>query len=427
MVGIGTVGLPVALAFARRFPGTLAYDVDRQRVAALQATPPPGLRVTAEPAELLGADFFIVAVPTGLRDDGRPDFRALEAASRTVGRALRPGAVVVYESTVYPGATEGVCGQILERESGLRCGRDFTLGYSPERINPGDPVHDFEHVVKVVAGQDAATLELIARCYAAVVPAGVHRAPSIAVAEASKALENAQRDLNIALMNELARLCDRLNLDTQAVLAAAGTKWNFVRFTPGLVGGPCLALGSHYLAEAARQAGLDDRLFLAARRVNQSMSAFVAERLRLELAAAGRAMPGARVAVLGLSFKEEVADVRASRAADLVLELVAAGAAVLVHDPLADAAAALQLYGIALQPAAALRELDAVVLAVPHRGLGVLALRLLHAAHPAARAYAGPAGGAAGAGWPEAAAVLVDVKAAISPDQVPAGVRYWRL
>ncbi|TAH37292.1 MAG: nucleotide sugar dehydrogenase [Planctomycetota bacterium] len=438
VVGLGTVGLPVALAFARRFPGTLGFDRDAERVRRLRAGVDPAgqvgagelrassLQLVAEPRALLDADFFVVAVATRLTPDRRPDLRDLEEASRVIGAALRPGAIVVYESTVVPGTTEEVCGPILERASGLRCGADFTLGYSPERVNPGDPEHGLERVVKVVAAQDARTLDVVARCYEAVVEAGVHRAPSIRVAETAKLLENAQRDLNIALCNELAQLCTRLGVDTQAVLDAASTKWNFARHAPGLVGGPCLGLSPHYLAAAARQAGMSPRLFLAGRRVNDAMAAFVAEKTREELEAAGLALAGARVAVLGLSFKENVADLRGSRAADLVSELCAAGAQVLVHDPLADRGQAAELHGIELVAEPGLTALDAVILAVPHRGLEALALRLASAA-PSRRVLAGARAGRDEPGARPGVAVLLDLKAAVARADVPAGVRYWRL
>ncbi len=378
VIGLGYVGLPVALGFARQFPGTVGFDIDRKRITELREghdrtreVTADGLRgsslsFTADLADLAGCTFFVVAVPTPIDAHRRPDLTPVERASETVGKALTKGAGVVYESTVYPGVTEEICGPILERVSGLRCGVDFTLGYSPERINPGDPVHRLETIVKVVSGQDAATLERVAVAYAAVVDAGVHRAPSIRVAEAAKVIENTQRDLNIALMNELALIFDRLGIRTSDVLAAARTKWNFLPFSPGLVGGHCIGVDPYYLTARAEQAGYHPQVILAGRRINDDMGKFVAARVLKSLGRAGIAARDVRVGILGVTFKEDVPDLRNSRVPDIRTELVDYGATVLVHDPLAPADDARHEWGFDLASLDAFRDLDAVILAVSH-------------------------------------------------------------
>ena len=419
VIGLGYVGLPVALAFARAFPGALGFDINPERIAELSRgidrtgeSTPEELRqselvLTADPARLKGAGFFVIAVPTPVDGNRQPDLGALTRASEIVGGALGAGSVVVFESTVYPGVTEEICGPILERTSGLKRGRDFTLGYSPERINPGDREHRLEAVVKVVAGEDAATLERVASAYAAIVPAGIHRAPSIRVAEAAKVIENTQRDLNIALMNELALIFDRLGLRTADVLAAAGTKWNFLRFTPGLVGGHCIGVDPYYLTAKAEAVGYHPEVILAGRRINDGMGRFIAQKLLKLLAAAGRATAGARIGVLGLTFKENVPDLRNSRVPDVIAELREFGLQPLVHDPLVGARAAELEYGVALSDLAEFRDLDAVVLAVPHRDyLGPLRSRVIQAV--------GPGG------------VFMDVKSAFSAADMPSA-RYWSL
>jgi UDP-N-acetyl-D-galactosamine dehydrogenase len=417
VLGLGYVGLPVALAFARAFPGTVGFDIDRMRVAALAAgEDPPGeiaadalrsttLRLTADAADLAGASFFVAAVPTPIDAERRPDLSALLVACEAIGRALSPGAVVVFESTVYPGLTEEVCGPALTRASGLRAGIDFALGYSPERINPGDATHTLERVIKVVAGQDQATLDRVAAAYAAIVPAGVYRAPSIRVAEAAKVIENTQRDLNIALMNELALICDRLGIATREVLAAARTKWNFVPFRPGLVGGHCIGVDPYYLTAKAEALGYRPEVILAGRRINDAMGAFVGAKLVKLLVSQGRIIPAARVGVLGLTFKENVGDLRNSRVPDILRELRDFGIAALVHDPLADPARAEAEHGVLLDPLDALVDLDALVLAVPHAAYRALALgdRLR------------PGG------------VLADVTAALDPMGFRPDIRYWSL
>jgi UDP-N-acetyl-D-galactosamine dehydrogenase len=420
VIGLGYVGLPVALAFARRFPGTVGFDVDPRRVAELsqghdrtgecsaEELASAKVAFSADPGVLAGASFVVVAVPTPVDESNRPDLEPLRSACALLGPQLAEGAVVVFESTVYPGATEDVCGPELERASGLRCGVGFALGYSPERINPGDREHRLETIVKVVAGQDAATLERVAAAYAAIVPAGVHRAPSIKVAEASKVFENTQRDLNIALMNELAIICDRLGIRTAAVLAAAGTKWNFLRFTPGLVGGHCIGVDPYYLTAKAESEGYYPELILTGRRLNDRMGVFLGRKVVDLLIATGRAVKGARVGILGLTFKEDVPDLRNSRVPDVVEELRGYGVEVLVHDPRAHPDEVEQRWGIELAPLAALTDLDAVVVAVAHHEFRALA--------PAAIAGRLKSGG-----------VVVDVKSVVDPAALPAGTIYWSL
>jgi UDP-N-acetyl-D-galactosamine dehydrogenase len=417
VIGLGYVGLPVAVAFAEVFPGTVGFDIAKGRVAELQQfhdrtgeVPTErlqacGLTVSDELEALRGCDFFVITVPTPIDDDKRPDLGPVRSATRTVAGFLKPGAVVVYESTVYPGVTEDICGPLLEAGSGLRCGVDFTLGYSPERINPGDREHSFERITKVVSGQDDATLDLVARVYGAVVKAGVHRAPSIKVAEAAKVIENTQRDLNIALMNELSIIFDRLGIDTLDVLAAAGTKWNFVKFTPGLVGGHCIGVDPYYLTARAEQVGVHPQVILAGRRINDGMSEYVAQRTVKQLIRAGVHVASARVAVVGVTFKENIHDTRNSRVPGIVHELRSFGVDVVTFDPWADAGEVAHEYGVTMS-AALEGSFDAVVLAVPHRGLVEHVRSLL--AEPRAR-------------------VLVDVKGAFPRSDVPAHVTYWRL
>jgi UDP-N-acetyl-D-glucosamine/UDP-N-acetyl-D-galactosamine dehydrogenase len=417
VIGLGYVGLPVATAFAEVFPNTVGFDIAEGRVAELkrfddrtgevptERLAACGLTVSDDAESLRGCDFFVVTVPTPIDLDKRPDLGAVRSATRCVGRFLKPGAVVVYESTVYPGVTEDICGPLLEEVSGLRCGVDFTLGYSPERINPGDREHSFERITKVVSGQDEATLELVASVYGAVVKAGVHRAPSIKVAEAAKVIENTQRDLNIALMNELSIIFDRLGIDTLDVLAAAGTKWNFVKFTPGLVGGHCIGVDPYYLTARAEQVGVHPQVILAGRRINDGMSEHVAQRTIKQLIGAGVNVSTARVAVVGVTFKENIHDTRNSRVPAIVHELRSFGVEVVTWDPWADAGEVAHEYSVTMSDDLH-GAFDAVVLAVPHRGMVERVQELL--AEPRAR-------------------VLVDVKGAFPKAGVPPHVRYWRL
>ncbi|MCC7015886.1 MAG: nucleotide sugar dehydrogenase [Rhodospirillales bacterium] len=377
VIGLGYVGLPVAVAFARAGAPVVAFDIDAGRVAELkagrdrtgevasEALAARALIFTADPAALKAADFHVVTVPTPIDGANRPDLRALEAASRTVGAQLKQGDIVVYESTVYPGATEETCTPLLEKTSGLACGRDFAVGYSPERINPGDREHRFETIAKVVSASDAATIETIARVYGSVVKAGIFRAASIKAAEAAKVIENTQRDLNIALMNELAIICHRLGLDTGDVLEAAATKWNFLKFSPGLVGGHCIGVDPYYLTHKAEHLGFHPQVILAGRYTNDSMGRFVAREALRHLMRSGGRGPLA-VNVLGVTFKEDVPDFRNSKVADVVRELVSFGVRVAVVDPCADAAAVEKELGIRLASLDALAPADAVIVAVPH-------------------------------------------------------------
>ncbi len=417
VIGLGYVGLPVAVAFGRQGSRVIGFDIDSARISELKAgrdrtreVEPGDLAVskvvfTSDAGELSAADFFIVTVPTPIDQARRPDLTALLRASTTVGKALKKGDIVVFESTVYPGATEEDCVPILEQASGLLVGRDFTVGYSPERINPGDKAHRFETITKVVAGQDARTLDIIAAVYGSVVTAGLHRAPSIKVAEAAKVIENAQRDLNIAFMNELSAIFHELGIDTRDVLSAAGTKWNFLNFTPGLVGGHCIGVDPYYLTYRAQKAGYHPDVILAGRRINDSIGVRVARECLRRLLKRGTQTP--RVTVLGLTFKENVVDVRNSQVFDIIRELQSFGVSVQVNDPLADNAAALKEYGLTLQndPEPA----DAVVLAVAHE------------------AYRN-------AGWPlimrllkNGRGLVMDVKGALDPLKKPAGIEVWRL
>ena len=379
VVGLGYVGLPVAVAFGRQRP-TIGYDLSHKRIESLrhhadvtgeisaaELREARELRPTSYPAELEQADFVIVAVPTPINAARQPDLRPLERASETVGRYLKPGATVVYESTVYPGATEEVCVPLLEKASGMRWRQDFHAGYSPERINPGDKAHAFTEITKVVSGDDAETLEKVAQLYASVVEAGVYRAPSIRVAEAAKVIENTQRDLNIAFVNELSIIFEKLGIDTEEVLKAAGTKWNFLPFRPGLVGGHCIGVDPYYLTHKAELVGYHPEVILAGRRINDAMGSHVARKTVQQMIHAGRNIKGARVNVLGLAFKENVPDIRNSRVVDILRELQEFGVETYVHDPLASAEEALAEYGVRLCSWDALPAADALVLAVPHR------------------------------------------------------------
>jgi UDP-N-acetyl-D-galactosamine dehydrogenase len=379
VVGLGYVGLPVAVAFGRQRP-TIGYDLSRRRieslrhhvdatgeVSAAELAAARDLRTSAYPADLGQADFIIVAVPTPINAARQPDLSPLESASETVGRYMKPGAIVVYESTVYPGATEEVCVPILEKSSGMRWRQDFHVGYSPERINPGDKEHVFTAITKVVSGDDEATLEKVAALYGSVVKAGVYRAPSIRVAEAAKVIENTQRDLNIAFVNELSIIFEKLGIDTGEVLKAAGTKWNFLPFRPGLVGGHCIGVDPYYLTHKAELAGYHPEVILAGRRINDGMGAYIARKTIQQMIHAGRNIKGARVNVLGLTFKEDCPDIRNSKVADILRELAEFGVQTHVHDPLARPDEALAEYGVRLHAWEELPAADALILAVAHR------------------------------------------------------------
>ncbi|MBL8286378.1 MAG: nucleotide sugar dehydrogenase [Rubrivivax sp.] len=421
VVGLGYVGLPLVVEFGKQLR-TIGFDIAQHKVDACKAGTDPSREladadlaaarhaVYTSDAKLLGeADAIIVAVPTPVDDAHIPDFRPLVGASASVGRHLKRGAVVVYESTVYPGATEEVCIPVLERESGLKWKQDFFVGYSPERINPGDREHTLTKILKIVSGDTPATLEKVAALYEKIIVPGVHRASSIKAAEAAKVIENTQRDLNIALMNELAIIFDRVGLDTTEVLAAAGTKWNFLKFKPGLVGGHCIGVDPYYLTHKAEMLGYHPQVILAGRRINDGMGKFIAERTIKEMIAAGSHVKGARVNVLGLTFKEDCGDLRNSKVIDIIRELHSYGVDVHVTDPLADVQEARHEYGVRLQTWNDLPRADAIVAAVAHREYARLS--------PADLATKLTPG-----------APFVDVKAAFDAAALrAAGFRVWRL
>lgn len=377
VIGLGYVGLPLAVAFAK-VADVVGYDISREKVEqyhqGIDATREVGDQavqkttafLTWEEKHLQDCKFHIVAVPTPIRIDKTPDLNPVISASRTVGRNLTKGSIVVYESTVYPGVTEDICLPILEQESGLKCGVDFKIGYSPERINPGDKVNRLETIVKVVAGMDEESLDIIAKVYELVVDAGVYRAESIRVAEAAKVIENAQRDINIAFMNELSIIFNKLGIDTKSVLEAAKTKWNFLDFTPGLVGGHCIGVDPYYLTYKAEEIGYHSQIILAGRKINDDMGKYVAENVVKNMIKADKPVKGATVAVFGITFKENCPDVRNTKVVDVINELKEYGVNVKVVDPVADEEDLLQTYGIALSQPEDIKEVDAVIFAVPH-------------------------------------------------------------
>ena len=421
IVGLGYVGLPLAVEFGRK-RRTVGYDLSEAKILdfrrGVDATGEISsatlntatlLEFTTDPAMLSGAKFIIVAVPTPVDSAHQPDFRPLIAASEAVGRHMGRGAVVVYESTVYPGATEEICVPVLERHSGLTWKKDFHVGYSPERINPGDPLHTLPKITKIVAGDTPEVRDGIAALYESIVTAGVHRVSSIAVAEAAKVIENTQRDLNIALMNELAIIFDRLGLDTLEVLEAAGTKWNFLPFRPGLVGGHCIGVDPYYLTHKAEMLGYHPQVILAGRRINDGMGKYVAEHAVKTMIRAGSPIRGARVNVLGLTFKENCPDLRNSRVVDIIAELRDYGCEVFVHDPIASPAAAEREYGLKLTAWNELPRADAILLCVPHAEF---------IARPVAEYVAKVATGGA----------FIDVKSAFDRSALDgAGLQVWRL
>ncbi|MBD5558708.1 MAG: nucleotide sugar dehydrogenase [Desulfovibrio sp.] len=422
VVGLGYVGLPLAVALSKHMD-VIGFDINAARVAELAsghdrtrevddaALAAASVRYTSDPAELAEAAVIIVAVPTPIDQHRSPDLTPVVGASTTVGRHMSKGCVVVYESTVYPGLTEEVCVPILERESGLKLGTGFTVGYSPERINPGDKVHTLATITKIVSGSDAATAELLARIYGSVVKAGVHRASSIKVAEAAKVIENTQRDLNIALMNELAIIFDRMGIDTLEVLEAAGSKWNFLPFRPGLVGGHCIGVDPYYLTFKAEALGFHPEVILAGRRINDNMGKYVAESTVKQLIRRGAKVNGARVGILGFTFKENVPDLRNTRVVDVIRELEDYGVTILVTDAEADPGEALREYGQRLVPLEELKDLDAIVLAVPHKAYAAMSPEDLRAR------LADPGRG-----------VVLDVKSLYDPAAMrEAGLAYWRL
>lgn len=420
IIGLGYVGLPVALAFAKKFPGTVGFDISERRVGSLrdgidltgeltsEELREIPLRYTNNAADLEGVTFFVVAVPTPVDENNRPDLTPMIRASETVGKVLKPGSVVVFESTVYPGVTEDVCGPVLEKVSGLKRGIDFKLGYSPERINPGDKERTFERIVKVVSAEDDESLARVSRAYAAVVPAGIFSAASIKAAEAAKVIENTQRDINIALMNELALLCDKMGIRTKDVLDAARTKWNFLPFSPGLVGGHCIGVDPYYLTHKAEELGYQPQVILSGRRINNSIGPYIGQKLVKLLAMTGSQIRGARVGFLGLTFKENVSDLRNSRVPDIIEELSEFGVEPMVHDAHAHAAEAEREYGVKLVGLEDLRNLDALVLAVPHQ---------MYLDMPTEKL----------AGLVRKGGVVVDIKSVLDPKDLPGHLTYWSL
>ncbi|MBO5472250.1 MAG: nucleotide sugar dehydrogenase [Lachnospiraceae bacterium] len=377
LVGLGYVGMPIAVAFARKI-NVVGFDLNEKKIELYKSGVDPTNEVgdevirstkvafTADPSKLKEAKFHIVAVPTPVNDDHTPDLTPVEGASRILGQNLTKGSIVVFESTVYPGVTEDICVPILEKESGLKCGVDFKIGYSPERINPGDKVHRLETITKIVSGMDAETLDTIARVYELVVEVGVYRAESIKVAEAAKVIENSQRDINIAFMNELSIIFHKMGIDTQAVLEAAGTKWNFLKFMPGLVGGHCIGVDPYYLTYKAEQLGYHSQIILSGRRINDDMGKYVAESLVKDLIKADIPVKHAKVAILGFTFKENCPDTRNTKVIDIYKELGEYGIAPIVVDPAADADEAKRLYGIDFQTMEDVKDVDAVIIAVAH-------------------------------------------------------------
>jgi len=377
LVGLGYVGMPIAVAFAKK-ADVIGFDISKEKVELYKKGIDPTKEVgddvikettvefTADESKLKEAKFHIVAVPTPVNADHTPDLRPVESASRTVGRNLTKGSIVVFESTVYPGVTDDICIPILEKESGMKCGEDFKVGYSPERINPGDKVHRLETIVKVVAGMDEDSLDIIAKIYELVVDAGVHRAESIKVAEAAKVIENSQRDINIAFMNELSIIFNKMGIDTKAVLKAAGTKWNFLNFSPGLVGGHCIGVDPYYLTYKAEQLGYHSQIILSGRRINDDMGKYVVENLIKNLIKADIPVKDARVAILGFTFKENCPDTRNTRVIDIVNELKEYGLTPMIADPVADAEEAKHEYGIVFDSVEDIKEMDAIVVAVGH-------------------------------------------------------------
>ncbi len=422
LVGLGYVGMPIAVEFAKRNVNVIGFDLNKAKIAAYKDGKDPTNEVgddvikestvqfTADESELKNAKFHIVAVPTPVNDDHTPDLSPVEGASTILGRNLTKGSIVVFESTVYPGVTEDVCVPILEKESGLKCGIDFKVGYSPERINPGDKVHRLNTITKIVSGMDEETLDVVAKVYEIVVDAGVYRADSIKVAEAAKVIENSQRDINIAFMNELSIIFNKMGIDTQAVLKAAGTKWNFLNFYPGLVGGHCIGVDPYYLTHKAEQMGYHSQIILAGRRINDDMGKYVAENTVKNIIKAGKPVKGANVAVLGFTFKENCPDTRNTKIIDIVKELNEYGINPVIADPQADSEEAEKLYGVKFVDISSIKETDAVILAVAHDSFKNISMNDLDKMYCCGQK------------------VLLDIKGILNrKDYEAAGYIYWRL
>lgn len=421
LIGLGYVGMPIAVAFAKKVK-VIGFDLNDKKIQLYKSGIDPtgevgndtirntSVEFTSDETVLRRAKFHIVAVPTPVNDDHTPNLSPIEDACHIVGRNLAKGSIVVFESTVYPGVTEEICVPILERESGMICGEDFKVGYSPERINPGDKVHRLETIVKIVSGMDDESLDVIARVYELVVDAGVHRASSIKVAEAAKVIENSQRDINIAFMNELSIIFNKMGIDTKSVLEAAGTKWNFLNFYPGLVGGHCIGVDPYYLTYKAEQIGYHSQVILAGRRINDDMGKYVAETAVKKLIVSGKCVKGAKVAILGFTFKENCPDTRNSKVFDIVKELREYSIEPIIADPVADATDAMYQYGIRFASQEEIRNMDAVILAVSHKQFTKLNLEDIDALFGDGRK------------------VLLDVKGILDRNTYEnAGYCYWRL
>ena len=421
LIGLGYVGMPIAVAFAKKIK-VIGFDLNAGKIELYKSGVDPthdvgdeaisktAVEFTTDEARLREAKFHIVAVPTPVNDDHTPDLSPVESASAILGRNLTKGSVVVFESTVYPGVTEDVCVPILEKESGLKCGVDFKIGYSPERINPGDKVHRLETIKKIVSGMDDETLDCVAKVYELVVEVGVHRAESIKVAEAAKVIENSQRDINIAFMNELSIIFNKMGIDTKAVLEAASTKWNFLKFYPGLVGGHCIGVDPYYLTYKAEMLGYHSQIILAGRRINDDMGKYCAENCVKILIAADKSVKGAKVAILGFTFKENCPDTRNTKIIDIVRELREYGITPVIADPEADAAEAKRLYGVEFADMSTIRGMDAVILAVAHAAFSNFAINEMDKFFGTGKK------------------VLLDLKGLLNRKEYEAaGYRYWRL
>lgn len=421
LVGLGYVGMPIAVAFAKKI-GVVGYDLNAKKIELYRNGIDPTNEVgndairntkvefTSDPSRLRDAKFHIVAVPTPVNADHTPDLSPVEGASEILGKNLTKGSVVVFESTVYPGVTEDVCVPILERESGLKCGVDFKIGYSPERINPGDKVHRLETITKIVSGMDEETLDTVAKVYELVVEAGVYRAQSIKVAEAAKVIENSQRDINIAFMNELSIIFNKMGIDTLSVLKAAGTKWNFLNFRPGLVGGHCIGVDPYYLTYKAEMLGYHSQIILSGRRINDDMGKYVAENCVKNLIKADKTVKNARVAILGFTFKENCPDTRNTKIIDIVNELKEYGITPVITDPVADADEAKRLYDVEFVPMESIKDMDAVILAVAHESFSTFTVGDLDKL------------------FGKGQKVLLDIKGILDRDEYEqAGYSYWRL
>ncbi len=421
LVGLGYVGMPIAVAFSKKV-NVIGYDLNEKKIELYKSGIDPTnevgdeaiknckVKFTSDESELKNAKFHIVAVPTPVYDDHTPDLTPVEGASKILGRNLTKGSIVVYESTVYPGVTEDVCIPILEKESGLKCGVDFKIGYSPERINPGDKVHRLETITKIVSGMDDESLDIIAKVYELVVEAGVHRASCIKVAEAAKVIENSQRDINIAFMNELSIIFNKIGIDTKSVLEAAGTKWNFLKFYPGLVGGHCIGVDPYYLTYKAEMLGYHSQVILAGRRINDDMGKYVAENAVKSLIKSNKTVKNAKVAILGFTFKENCPDTRNSKIFDIVKELREYGIEPIIADPTADAAEAKQLYGVEFVDIKTIKNMDAVILAVAHDEFSKFTMSEINSFYA------------------DGKKVLLDIKGLLNREEYEnAGYLYWRL